>query len=191
MLPLERSDKLRQEADLLLGFVRLNDILCPYGKIFYTGSYFLDVMVYPDIDLYISKVSIDELFEIGAQIAACELVIQVVYERSGDPVYLPDGLYLKSRLDYGEWGRPWKIDLWSLAEEVILRKMEDMQHFKVKMTPTLREQIIRYKLSVMIPQKRTPVYSGFFIYKAFIDEGITDFASVTRYLISHGIKMAG
>jgi hypothetical protein len=189
MLPLARSDMLRQEADLVLGFVRLYDILRPYGKVLYTGSYFLDVMVYPDIDLYITKVSINELFEIGAQIASCELVTQVVFERTDDPVHLPEGLYLKSRVNYGDWGRPWKIDMWTLKEEVILQKIEDMRHYKIKMTPALREQIIRYKLSVLTSQKRTPRFSGYYIYKAFIDEGLTNFESVTRYLISNGIQI--
>lgn len=164
MLPLVRSDKLRHEADLVLGLIRLYDILRPYGKVYPSGSYFLDVMVYPDIDLYITKINIDQLFEIGAQIASCELVTQVVFEKTDDPVHMPEGLYLKPRVKYGEWGRPWKIDIWSLEEKIILHKMADMHHFKVKMTPSLREQIIRYKLSVMTSQKRTPRYSGYYIY---------------------------
>jgi len=191
MLPLERSDKLRREADLVLGLIRLYDILRPYGKVYQSGSYFLDVMVYPDIDLYITKVNIDQLFEIGARIAGCELVTQVVFERTDDPVNMPEGLYLKSRVNYGDWGRPWKIDIWSLEEKIILHKMADMYYFKVNMTPGLREQIIRYKLSVMTSQLRTPMYSGYYIYKAFIDEGLTDFESVTQYLISNSIQMEG
>jgi len=191
MLPFERSDKLKLEADFVLGLIRLDDILRPYGKVFPTGSYFLNVMVYPDIDLYIPKVSIDQLFMIGARIASCELVTQVVFERTDDPVNLPGGLYLKSRVRYGEWGRPWKIDLWSLEEKVILNKMADMHNFQVKLTPALREQIVRYKLAVMTSQKRTPMYSGYYIYKAFIDEGLADFESVTQYLVSNGIQMEG
>jgi len=191
MLPLERALKLRQEADVIMGLIRLNDILRPYGKVFPSGSYFLDVMVYPDIDLYITKVSIEQLFEIGAQVASCELVTQVVFERADDPVRMPEGLYLKPRVKYGEWDRPWKIDIWSLEEQIIMNKMADMHHFQVNMTPVLREQIIRYKLSVMTSQKRTPMYSGYYIYKAFIEEGLTDFESVTQYLISNVIQMGG
>jgi hypothetical protein len=41
----------------------------------------------------------------------------------------------------------------------------------------------------MTSLKRTPIYSGYFIYKAFLDEGLTDFDQVTQYLISHEIQM--
>ena len=69
--------------------------------------------------------------------------------------------------------------------------MTDMYRFQENMTPEIRQQIIQYKLSVMTSQKRTPMYSGYYIYKAFIDEGLTDFKHVTRYLISCGIQMDG
>ena len=189
MLPIDRAARLRQEADLVLRLIKLDDILRSYGKVYPTGSYSLDVMAYPDVDLYIPDVSIDHLFQIGAQVAQCQLVTQVVFERSDDPLLLPEGLYLKIRVNYGEWGRPWKIDLWSLAEKVILQKMVDMEHFQIRLTPKLREKIVEYKLSVLTSQLRTPMYSGYYIYKAFIDEGLTDFDSVTRYLVSCGIRM--
>ncbi|HEX9090953.1 MAG TPA: hypothetical protein VF831_05655 [Anaerolineales bacterium] len=191
MLPLERASQLRKEADVVLGLIGLYDILRPYGKVFPSGSYFLDVMAYPDIDLYITKVSLDQLFAIAAQIAKCELVTQVVIEKTDDPLRMPDGLYLKPRVKYGDWGRPWKIDIWSLLEGVIQSKMAEMYHFQSKLTPEMRQAIILYKLSILTPEKRTPMYSGYYIYKAFIDEGLTDQASVTSYLISNGIQVGG
>src|SRR4030042_6024033 len=191
MLSLECAAKLRQEANVVLGLVRLYDILRLYGKVCPTGSFFLDVMGYPDIDLYLTKVNLEQLFHIGAKLARCNLVTQVVFEKTDDPVNLPNGLYLKLRMNYGDWGRPWKIDIWSLDEKVIMDKMTEMRHFQSRMTPEQREQIIDYKLSVMTTQKRTPVYSGYFIYRAFLDEGLTDSDGVTQYLISHGISMEG
>jgi hypothetical protein len=191
MLPLERTTKLRQEADIVLGLIRLYDILRPYGKVFSTGSFFLDVMVYPDIDLYITKVNLEQFFHIGAQLARHELVTQVVFEKTDDPVLMPEGLYLKPRVNYGDWGRPWKIDIWSLEEAVILEKMVTMRRFQAKMTPELREQIINYKLSILTPQKRTPKFSGYYIYEAFLDWGLTDSKNVTQYLVSNGIEMGG
>ncbi|OGO29264.1 MAG: hypothetical protein A2136_10840 [Chloroflexi bacterium RBG_16_54_11] len=113
MLPLEHARALKQEAETILEVLKLKEILHTYGKNFLTGSYFLDVMVYPDIDLFITKVSIEQIFEIGAQIANSELVTRVVFERTDDPAQMPGGLYLKPRLNYGDWGRPWKFDNWS------------------------------------------------------------------------------
>jgi len=188
MEPLERAAKLRQEADFILQQVRLYDIVQPYGTVVPTGSYLLDTMVYPDIDLQISKVSINQLFSIGAQLAESEMVFHVVFEKSNDP-RLPGGLYLKPRIAYGDWGRPWKIDIWSLDDDVAEQQMQPMRHFQKRMTAELREQIIRYKLSIMTRANRPPKYSGYFIYKAFIDEGMTDFNQVTEYLIANGIQM--
>jgi hypothetical protein len=188
MDPLERSAALRQEADLVLEQVRLHEILRPYGPIVPTGSYYLDVMVYPDIDLYISKVSIEELFAIGGQFAACERVFQVIFEKSRT-ADLPGGLYLKPRIEYGAWGRPWKIDIWSLDDSVIEAKMEPMLRFRGAMTAELRERILRYKVSVLTENHRTPMYSGYFICRAFIDEGLTNFDEVSRYLVEHGIRI--
>lgn len=188
MEPLERAATLRREADVVLRQVRVYDILRPHGTIVPTGSYFLDVMVYPDIDLYLSRVSIGQLFEIGGQLAGSDLVFRVEFEKSNEP-RLPGGLYLKPRIAYGDWGRPWKIDIWSLDDQVVEQLMQPMWHFQEKMTPELREQIIRYKLSVMTKLNRPPMYSGYFIYKAFIDEGMTEYHQVTDYLIANGIRM--
>lgn len=186
-----RLEKLRQEADYLLEKISLGEILRPYGKLVITGSYYLNVMVYPDVDIYLPEVSLPQLFSIGAKIAGCNLVTQVVYEPSDDPVNLPGGLYLKARLKYGDWGRPWKIDMWSLGEEVIQLRMAEMQHFREKMTPSLRDKIVQYKLSILTTQHRTPMYSGYYIYKAFIDEGLVDFSDISRYLVANGIQLGG
>jgi hypothetical protein len=184
-----RSEILRLEADTLMDKVHLSSILEPHGKPIITGSYYLNVMVYPDLDLYLPMLTLPQLFSVGAQIAQCELVTQVVYEPSVDGVDLPGGLYLKARFQYGDWGRLWKFDMWSLPEDVIRRKMAEMEHFREKLTPEVREKIIQYKLSVLTPQNRTPMYSGYYIYKAFIDEHLEDFDHVTDYLVANGIEM--
>jgi hypothetical protein len=188
MNPIERSAKLRQEADIVAEEIGLWRVLSSYGRVVPTGSYFLDVMVYPDVDLYMSKVSLAQLFEIGAQLAESDLVFEVVFAKS-KVTDLPGGLYLKPRVEYGDWGRPWKFDIWSIEDALIEEKMACMYHFRDEMTESLRERILNYKVSVLTEGHRTPMYSGYFIYKAFIDEGLTDFQQVTQYLIDNGIEM--
>jgi hypothetical protein len=188
MNPLERAATLKQEAGQIMEAVRLKEIVQPYGAISATGSYDLDVMVYPDLDVMIPKVSVEQLFHIAGQLARFEKVLQVVFERSNEPL-LPDGLYLKPRIDYGQWGRPWKIDIWSLHGDTIQQRLRMMQAFRERMTAGLREQIIRYKLAILTREKRTPMHSGYFIYKAFLEEGLRDFAQVTHYLRANGIDV--
>ncbi len=187
MNALERAAALRQEADAVLDLIHLEDIVKPYGCITPTGSYALDVMAYPDIDVYIPLVSIPDLFAIGAKIAQVEAVWQVVFEKSNDPT-LPEGFYLKPRIRYGDWGRSWKVDIWSIAEDTLREKTALMNHFAEKMTPALRESIVNYKQAVMTEDLRTPMSSGFFIYRAFLDEGLVEFPDVTQYLLDHGIR---
>ena len=188
MNPLQRTKIIKQEADAILEKVGVFQILESYGNVTPTGSYFLDTMVYPDIDLYIPKIPISEMFNIGSKLAAHELTSEVVFQKSRVSA-LPGGLYLKARFEYGDWGRLWKLDIWSLEDTLIEKQMAEMVRFKGRMTEELREKIINYKYSMLTDKHRTPTFSGYFIYKAFLDEGMTDFDDVTRYLIESGIKI--
>lgn len=188
MKPAERSLKLKQEADYLLNELKLIPTLSKYGKVTFSGSYFLDLMIYPDIDLYVSKIPVNRVFEIAGCIASSDIVSGVKFEKEEKPP-LNGGFYLKFYLKQSDWNRPWKIDIWFLEESVINKQMKDMHRFKEKFTLELREKILDYKFSVINKEHRTPMYSGYFIYKAFIDEGLTDFGEVTKYLIANKIKI--
>jgi hypothetical protein len=116
------------------------------------------------------------------------LVQQVVFEK-GDLPSLPGGLYLKVRVEYGDWGRPWKLDIWSIHTALIEEKQHEMERLRQKMTPEFRKQIILYKDSLITTENRTPMFSGYFIYRAFLDEGLSDPIQVTQYLVKQGIQV--
>jgi hypothetical protein len=187
--PLVLANKLHAEAGKIIREIRLDEILEPMGGFVTTGSYFLDLMVYPDLDLYVPKVSIPRIFEATGQMVDSDKVIRVTFENEEHPI-IPGGLYLNLRVNYGGWERPWKVDLWWLDADVIEEKMEVMHHFKQLLTPEIRAEIIRYKFSLINSVGRTPQFSGYFIYKAFLDEGLRDPGQICQFLIANGIKMS-
>jgi hypothetical protein len=186
--PIKRAALLRQEAFFIMQETGLMRSLVHRSKVTFTGSYFMDTMVYPDLDVYIAEVPLDEMFQIGAEAAASPLVQQVVFEK-GDLPSLPGGLYLKVRVEYGDWGRPWKLDIWSIHTALIEEKQHEMERLRQKMTPEFRKQIILYKDSLITTENRTPMFSGYFIYRAFLDEGLSDPIQVTQYLVKQGIQV--
>jgi hypothetical protein len=92
---------------------------------------------------------------------------------------------------YRDWGHMWKFDIVSFCDALVRERMAVMAHFRNRMTSSLREQIIRYKCSILDDRGRTPSHSGFFVYEAFIDKGLSDPADVTRYLADNGIDVKG
>ncbi len=188
MNPAERSAKLRKEAEELLETIELGTLCAPIGKITPTGSYMLDLMVYPDIDLYLPPATPRQLFEIVATLAEKHPVIRVNF-LNGGPNELADALYIKPVIAVGNWERPWKIDIWAADTDFILRKTAELQKLAHKMTPQQRNLILEYKFSVLNDKGRTPMFSGIFIYRAIIEEGLCDFAEITNYLRDHSIDI--
>jgi hypothetical protein len=58
------------------------------------------------------------------------------------------------------------------------------------MTLEFREGILLGRHSILPQNHHTLMYSGYFIYKAFVGEWLSDFDEVTAYLISRGSKMS-
>lgn len=188
MKPIERACRLRKEADEVLQKIRLAELVKPWGAVTPTGSYVLDVMAYPDLDLMVPLMPVKAFIEIGAALAENDAVDQVVFKKTHKAV-LPGALYLSLCVENGSWGRPWKVDILSLDEESLQYSIDVIDGFCRKITPFLREKIVEYKHAVMTSDERTPPSSGYYIYRAFLDEGLVDFPDVTDYLDKNGIKI--
>jgi hypothetical protein len=191
MTPEERSRKLRIEADEVLKMIDLNRHCAPIGKVVPTGSYFMDLMMYPDIDLYLPHTNIEKLFILAAKFAKIKCVKEVVFQKGSawDKGDLAKGYYLKPIVEFGKWGRPWKVDIWSLPTRIIEKKNKDLQDLKERMTPPQKKLILEYKYRILTDQFRTPMFSGIYIYRAVINLSMTNNKTITQYLKNNGIKM--
>ena len=191
---------LHAEASDLLYKHGLHDALSSCGEVYYTGSYALDLMVWPDLDISLrlnpSFHSIDRFFEVGRRIAECDNVVSMKFHNFHQfPVpELPPGLYWNAKInrlhsDAVSSGLPWKIDIWSMDEEAVDENRRDMERIKKSLTQETRTLILDVKYSLITEEGRTPVLSGYHIYQAVLVEGIKDREEIMKYLRDHGIDL--
>ena len=72
---------------------------------------------------------------------------------------------------------------------MIKEKQGILEDIKKSMTPRQKRIILDYKYSILTEAGRTPMFSGFFIYRAVVNQGMTDFNEITEYLKDNGIKV--
>ena len=192
----EIADKLHAEADEILhGGRRVDGILRGYGKVHYTGSYALDLMAWPDIDITMvldgDPYSFETFFAMGRELAQVEGVDKIEYWNSlkWDVHNLPKGLYWGVRLDTGNWPVPWKIDVWATNDTEFTRNQELMKRLSGELTPEARKLIVEIKHSVLTPEGRTPQGSGYYIYEAVLFKGLRTPREVRQYVREHGINI--
>lgn len=188
MNPEERSRALLREADEVLELIHLKQHCAAIGDITFTGSYFMDLMMYPDVDLYLPQTSPETLLSLAVELSKYDCVQRMNYIRGG-PGELKEGLYLKPVVGHGNWGRPWKIDIWSVSTSLMEKKQSELTDLKNRMTPAQRARILNLKHQLLNAEGRTPMYSGFFIYKAVVDHGIEVLEEVIQFLRENKIKI--
>ena len=98
--PRKRANELKSEADDIIYKQGLKEIIKPYGKVYFTGSYFLDLMSWPDLDVELSMepdpFSLETFFILGKDIAELLHVSSMTfYNRILFKIRdtTPDGLY--------------------------------------------------------------------------------------------------
>jgi hypothetical protein len=186
--PEERSRALRREADEVLSIICLREHGAHVGEFVPTGSYFMDLMMYPDIDLYLPPATAEDLLRVAVSVSRYDCVSSIDFRRGG-PGELEDGLYLKPIVEHGNWERPWKIDIWSLPRTVVDSKQGRLADLKSRMTPENRDLILRTKYKLLTPAGRTPMFSGLYIYEAVVDHGLSKLEAIVEYLKSNGLDV--
>ncbi|KQC12913.1 MAG: hypothetical protein APR63_01715 [Desulfuromonas sp. SDB] len=192
---LDKSRKLHEQAIELLYEGGIHKILSSKAKVFYTGSYNLDLMVWPDIDIYLSiqnnPFDKEIFFDIGKEIALLPDVVSLKYKdhRSYPLEILPRGLYWNIRIDNEQFDTPWKIDIWALAEQQIKENIKEIEKIKQKLNEQNRKLILKVKQSLINEKGRTPILSGYHIYQAILLYGMREREDIVWYLKKKGVNL--
>lgn len=189
---MQLANTLKKEARDLLKNEDLWQSFAKNGKIHVAGSTYLDLLVFPDLDVYFEVKDVKSILGTFADAAKNLIVMDQVrtieFEKDLHqryPKQVPEGFFLQYRIDNGH--RLWKVDIWSVADKNILdNKMQESARFKEQMTPEQRKLILQAKHQLMAPFGRTPMGSSYLVYVAVVEKGLSTVEAIIDYVRSQG-----
>ncbi|MCP4181093.1 MAG: hypothetical protein GY756_25290 [bacterium] len=183
------SSKLKKEADFLLFDCRIYEILKEIGEVHFTGSYKLDLMVWPDIDIYLTIPESKDIITAlgtaaGKLIANHKDIVTVKIERNYSKrlTGCPPGQYLQLKIQTDNFDSLWKVDIWVLPKKLLRKKLKETDDFFKLMTPDKRDLILKCKQILKGNNSRPPSFSSYHVYKAVFEERMTDVKNIITYV---------
>lgn len=189
---LKLSAQLQKEAQELFNDKALWLPFTNHGKVYMAGSAYLDLLVFPDLDVYFETAKESEDLTVFSKAIEAlilqERVTNVELEKDLHirlPDQVPEGLFFQYRIHHGK--HHWKVDVWALKDKHLLtEKMEESAQFKSQMTAEERRLILEVKYRLMEPFGRTPVGSSYLVYLAVLKENLRSVDEVIAYLRDQG-----
>lgn len=175
---------------------KIEELLQPYGTLYYTGSYALDLMTWNDIDMQIvlnkGLNPLDAISQFYIRIAHDKDFVeaQLINFTGKYKPKMPRGLFLGLKFDSPEFGGIWKLDLWSLDKNDFEKNRLLIEKIKHLLKPELRSLILELKNELMQPTGRVPQMGSHFLYQAVLLENFRKKEEIFKYLVSHGVTLA-
>lgn len=168
------SEKMKREADDILKNTELLKILSEFGTPHIIGSYAMDLIYNPDIDIVVET---DNLR--GASVDALSaLVKKGDFEKIeyGDFVKFPhvnrpNGYIIVLRTTRGDVR--WEIEIWFLSNTT--KEENDVSRVRASLTPELKRTILEFKRHIHEKNISKHKISSADIYRAVLEKHITDF----------------
>ena len=170
------SRRLRQEASELLNKEGLLRMLKTFGTTQVIGSYALDTMTWPDIDISMNlpdEQNVELFFELAKRIATKFEITRMSYSNHFIRNFpgFDHGLYWGIRLRYAE--REWKIDLWGYDDTDYQKHIADAEALHRQLQQADRVAILRIKHVIcQHPDYRGNVYNSMAIYRAVLEDKV-------------------
>lgn len=192
---LNKSQKIKKAADVFLHDKQISKILSAYGEVIFTGSYATDLMTWNDIDIQLiipkSTDPIDAFSILARHFLADTDVakVKIMNCTPGKKPSMPIGVYMG--IDYKIFGTEtkWKMDIWALDEEYLEadRKLKAM--IILKITPDLKELILKLKFSLTAAFGRVPQLGSYYIYQAVFQYNLSEETKIIEFLKDHGVSL--
>jgi hypothetical protein len=176
---LAQAAALRADADRLLHDEGMLAAVAAVGPAFVIGSYALDLMTWPDVDVSLQLPhdrDVAAFFDVGRAIAARFVAIRMSFSnqfiRPDQP--FDHGLYWGIRLLRG--GREWKVDLWGYGPAAYRAHLAEFEALRARLAGADRTAILRVKDAVC----RRPAYrrdvTSMDVYAAVAEHGVRSVA---------------
>ena len=149
-------------------------------------------MTWADLDIAIvlkdDWKSLSTFMELTKEIGLLKGVKKINYSNhlendleGGLPQGFYDGVYMESD------NLKWKIDIWAVNQENITKYKDEMNRISNLLDTDKRELILEVKNRILTDEGRTPVFSGYHIYKAIVDLNMKSADMIIDYLKEVGI----
>ncbi len=172
----KHSRLLRQEASELLNKEGLLSMLNAFGTTQVIGSYTLDTMTWPDIDISMNLPdgqNVERFFELGKRSAAKFQITKMSYSNHFIRNFpgFDHGLYWGIQLRYAE--REWKVDLWGYGDTDYQKHIAESDALHQRLQQADRTAILRIKHVIcQHPDYRGNVYNSMAIYRAVLEDKV-------------------
>ena len=186
---LRYSKLLRQEANDLLDKEGLLSMLSAFGTTQVIGSYALDTMTWPDIDISMNlpdEQNVELFFELGKRIATKFEITKMSYSNHFIRNFpgFDHGLYWGIQLRYAE--REWKIDLWGYGDTDYQKHITEADALYRQLQQADRVAILRIKHVIcQHPDYRGNVYNSMAIYRAVLEDKVESVDEFKVWLEKH------
>ena len=172
----KHSRLLRQEASELLNKEGLLSMLNAFGTTQVIGSYTLDTMTWPDIDISMNlsdEQNVERFFELGKRIATKFQITKMSYSNHFIRNFpgFDHGLYWGIQLRYAK--REWKVDLWGYGDTDYQKHIAESDALHQRLQQADRTAILRIKHVIcQHPDYRGNIYNSMAIYRAVLEDKV-------------------
>lgn len=187
----DRNDWLRSQANKVVKDFTLVDILQTAGKPKIVGSFAMNLMVWPDIDLEVQTVGrpshVDVLAIAQALIEAGIARLTINDHRQSLHPDMPRGIYLGPDIVHQDIS--WQVDIWFISQEEVAERSKQITDLLSKLTKDYRDRILLLKQILAAHEAYHRGISSLDIYTAVIEHGVITIEDFSHYLALSGRKL--